>query len=85
MINPRVWSKIYTVPMSRAHGDGADSRIKAGLKGARDIHGARLLEKYATMDAVITVTKNVKRTRNSATGAEVNYSGNAIKNGHLHH
>ena len=61
------------------------SKTAAGLKGARDIHGDPLIEKYATMDAVVTVTKNVKRTRNASSGAEVNYSGNAIKNGHNHH
>ena len=57
------------------------SKIGSGV----DIHGDPLIEKYATMDAVVIVTKNVKRTRNSGSGAEVNYSGNAIRNQHNWH
>ena len=62
-----------------------DDKVWSKIGSGVDIHGDPLIQKYATMDAVITVTKNVKRTRNASSGAEVNYSGNAIKNGHNHH
>jgi len=77
----KVWSKIYTVPMSGAHSDGADSKNQGGV----DIHGARLLEKYATMDEVVTVTAGIKRFVHYSGGKSVIYSNNAIKNLHNHH
>jgi accessory colonization factor AcfC len=67
--------------MSGAHSDGADSKNQGGV----DIHGDPIIQKYATMDEVVTVTKNVKRFVHYSGGKSVIYSNNAIKNLHNHH
>ena len=77
----KIWSKIYTVPMSGAHGDGAALKMQGGV----DIHGEPVIQKYATMDEVVTVTAGIKRFVHYSGGKSVVYSNNAIKNLHNHH
>lgn len=50
-----------------------------------DVHGDPLIQKYATMNEVVTVTAGIKRTTDSTGGASVNYSKKAIDNLHNHH
>ena len=57
------------------------SKIGSGV----DIHGEPVIQKYATMDEVVTVTAGIKRFVHYSGGKSVIYSGNAIKNGHNHH
>ena len=51
----------------------------------RDIHGDPLIQKYATMNELVTVTAGIKRTITADGGATVNYSKKALNNLHNHH
>ena len=50
-----------------------------------DFHGEPVIQKYATMDEVVTVTAGIKRFVHYHGGKSVLYSNNAIKNAHNHH
>ena len=50
-----------------------------------DVHGEPVIQKYATMDEVVTVTAGIKRFVHYYGGKSVLYSNNAIKNLHNHH
>ena len=51
----------------------------------RDIHGDPLIQKYATMNEVVTVTAGIKRINSADGGCTTVYSGKSIKNLHNHH
>lgn len=53
--------------------------------GTTDLHGNPILQKYATEDAVVTITKNTKRVETWNAPPTLQYSGNAITTQHLHH
>ena len=55
------------------------------VTGLKDVHGEPVIQKYATMDEVVTVTAGIKRFTHYYGSPSVIYSGNAIKNGHNHH
>ena len=51
----------------------------------RDVHGDPLIQKYATMNEVVTVTAGIKRIVPADGGFTTLYSKKAIDNLHLHH
>lgn len=50
-----------------------------------DLHGNPIIQKYATEDAVVTITKNTKRVETWNAPPTLQYSGNAITTQHNHH
>ena len=50
-----------------------------------DVHGDPLIQKYATMNELVTVTAGIKRIVPADGGFTTVYSNNAIQTGHNHH
>ena len=59
------------------------NRCGAGL--GKDTHGDPVIQKYATMDEVVTVTQFTKRTEIWNSPPTLKYSTKAFERGHSHH